>query len=63
MFCFLEALKKQVGSYMQPYFEDTNSILKPGEIIVKMHLSQYMRFPTMWHFDMCILGRASAVSF
>ena len=22
-----------------------------------------MRFPTMWHFDMCRLGRASAASF
>ena len=23
---------------------------------------EYMRFPTMWHFDMCRLGRASAAA-
>ena len=26
-------------------------------------LSQCMRFPTMWHFDTCRLGQASAASF
>ena len=26
-------------------------------------MSQCMRFPTMWYFDMCRLGRASAASF
>ena len=26
-------------------------------------MSQCMRFPTMWHFDMCRLGQASAASF
>ena len=26
------------------------------------NLSQCMRFPTMWHFDKCRLGRASAAS-
>ena len=26
-------------------------------------LSQCMRFPTIWHFDMCRLRRASAASF
>ena len=30
---------------------------------VKRDLSQCMRFPTMLHFDMCSLGRASAASF
>ena len=28
-----------------------------------LNLSQCMRFPTMWHFDKCRLGRASAASF
>ena len=28
-----------------------------------LDISQCMRFPTMWHFDMCRLGRASAASF
>ena len=28
-----------------------------------LHLDQNMRFPTMWHFDMCRLGRASDASF
>ena len=32
----------------------------PGK---EKYLSQCMRFPTMWHFDMCRLGRASAASF
>ena len=27
------------------------------------HLSQCMRFPTMWQFDICRLGRTSAASF
>ena len=27
------------------------------------NMSQCMKFPTMWHFDMCRLGRASAASF
>ena len=27
------------------------------------NLNQCMRFPTMWQFDMCRLGRASAASF
>ena len=31
----------------------------PGEL----YLSQCMRFPTMWYFDECRLGRASAASF
>ena len=26
-------------------------------------LSQCMRFPTLWHFDMCRLGQASAAFF
>ena len=30
--------------------------------IVSIQLRRGMRFPTMWHFDMCRLGRASAAS-
>ena len=33
-----------------------------GEKLV-INMSQCMRFPTMWHFDMFRLGRASAASF
>ena len=33
------------------------------KVKIGKHLSQYMRFPTMWHFDIGILGRASAASF
>ena len=33
------------------------------ENFVSIIMSQCMRFPTMWHFGMCRLGRASAASF
>ena len=37
---------------------------KAYQFIMKAyHLSQRMRFLTMWYFDMCGLGRASAASF
>ena len=29
----------------------------------KYYVSQWIRFPTMWHFDMSRLGRASEASF
>ena len=34
----------------------------PMFIPMKTYMSQCMRFPTMWHFDMCRLRRASAAS-
>ena len=33
-----------------------------GEYTIR-HMSRGMRFPTMWHFDMCRLRRASATYF
>ena len=32
------------------------------EACIENKMSQCMRFPTMWHFDKCRLGRASAAS-
>ena len=34
-----------------------------SHILSEYHLSHGMRFPTIWHFDKCRLGRASAASF
>ena len=28
----------------------------PLKVVERLHLSQCMRFPTMWHFGMCRLG-------
>ena len=53
-----------------PTFQVTKTVMSSMKHVLKTHiklsklnLSQYMRFPTIWHFDMCRLERASAASF
>ena len=40
-----------------------NLPFSPSQVGFNINLSQCMRFPTMWHFDKCRLGPASATSF
>ena len=60
----LERLRLSVE---QAYYSGRTHLFLDLMIHVRMYmslqLSQSMRFPTVWHFDMCRLGRASAASF
>ena len=46
-----------------PNFVPTISTNHSMDCFEFSNMSQCMRFPTMWHFDMCRLGKASTASF
>ena len=58
--CKYSPLLKQLKGYTKISCSSSTT-----NIGVKLHLylSRDMRFPTIWHFDKCRLGRASAASF
>ena len=55
-------LPTSVGASLSTNVVPTSAIQSVMTTQVRL-LSHDMRFPTMWHFDMCRLGRASAASF
>ena len=50
-----------LNGYILPQYKKIIRIYEAIE--TSYNMSWCMRFPTMWHFNMCRLGRASAASF
>ena len=60
--CVVVVVVVALKSTLSDIFVDVSVVIGFAEID-KNDMSRCMRFPTMWHFDMCRLGRASAASF
>ena len=59
-----QMLKAQKANIKETYLIEYTTTIPPCNCysLVQNEMSQCMRFPTMWHFDMCRLGWTSAVS-